>query len=129
MQRVGAASVLTKEEEDFLVQWLRSCLDRGFPRQDSNLVNEVQKILNADGRENPFTDNKPGNIIVKLTLILFSAENLKISGQTWLRLFFKRNSELSNHQPEALGKHRDVTEQNIRAWFQSTHDYLRDHHC
>ena len=27
MKRIAVASVLTKEEEDFLVQWLRSCLD------------------------------------------------------------------------------------------------------
>ena len=51
MQKVGLASVLTKEEEDFLVRWLRSCLD-------CNLINEVQKILNADGRDNQFTDKK-----------------------------------------------------------------------
>ena len=54
MQKIGPASFLTKEEEDFLVSWLSSCLDRGFPRQDENLIKEVQKILKADGRKTPF---------------------------------------------------------------------------
>ena len=52
MERVGPG----KEE---VVLWLLSCLKRGFPRQDENLLQEVQKILIADGRDNPFTDNKP----------------------------------------------------------------------
>ena len=34
LQKIGHTTYLTKEEEDFLVKWLRSCLDRGFPRQD-----------------------------------------------------------------------------------------------
>ncbi len=41
MQKIGVTSVLTKEEEDFLVRWLRSCLDRGFPRQDANLFQSI----------------------------------------------------------------------------------------
>ena len=36
MQKIGKLSVLTKEEEDFLVWWLQSCLDRGFPRLKEN---------------------------------------------------------------------------------------------
>ena len=59
MERVGPGTVLTAEEEEVLVLWLLSCLKRGFPRQDENLLQEVQKILIADGRDNPFTDNKP----------------------------------------------------------------------
>ena len=58
MERVGPGTGLTAEEE-VLVLWLLSCLKRGFPRQDENLLQEVQKILIADGCDNPFTDNKP----------------------------------------------------------------------
>ena len=63
MKRIGPPTVLTQEEEDILVHWLKTCTDRGFPRQEENLVREVQKILDADGRDNPFIDNKPGKII------------------------------------------------------------------
>ena len=84
LQKIGHTMYLTKEEEDFLVEWLRSCLDRGFPRQDENLLKEVQKILKADGRNNPFEDKKPGNIIVKLALISLWSNMLKLSGRTWL---------------------------------------------
>ena len=60
LERIGASTVLTPAEEDVLVLWLQSCLKRGFPRQDENLLNEVQKILIEDERDNPFKDSKPG---------------------------------------------------------------------
>ena len=48
--RKGPQTILTSEEEESLVVWLESCMRRGFPRPHQSLLEEVQKILKADGR-------------------------------------------------------------------------------
>ena len=95
--RKGPQTILTSEEEESLVVLLESCMRRGFPRPDQSLLEEVQKILKADGRPNPFKDDKPGN--------------------KWLQLFFKRHPSLTHCTPEALSKHRDISEASIKKWF------------
>ena len=89
----GPPTILTADEETALVLWINTCMEKGFPRQDENLLDEVQAILRKDGRDNPFVDCGPG--------------------RTWLELFLNRHPE-THRKPEALSKQMDVTEEGIK---------------
>ena len=104
--RKGPQTILTSEEEESLVVWLESRMRRGFPGPDQSLLEEVQKIVKADGRPNPFKDDKPEN--------------------KWLQLFFKRHPSLTHCTPEALSKHRDISEASLKKWFSEVYNYLKE---
>ena len=56
---------LGAEEEECLGEWILECAKRGCPRTAEHLMDEVQRIMVEDGRENPFVNNKPGPNWVK----------------------------------------------------------------
>jgi len=91
-------TVLGQDEEDKLVSWLRETTRRGSGRSKAQLLRTVQQILKAEGRPNPFTDDKPGD--------------------KWYNNFLKRHPDISRKKPQALGQQRAViTEAAIRGWF------------
>ena len=45
---------MTDDEENVLVAFIDTAQKRGFPRPDTAILDEVQKILKEDGRKNPF---------------------------------------------------------------------------
>ena len=47
---------MNEDEEDVLRVWCIELCRRGFPVTDDDLMDQVQKIVIADGRETPFTD-------------------------------------------------------------------------
>ena len=57
---MGAKTVLNKEEEEALCQFVVRSAKAGFPLQRLDLKNWVKQILDLDGRANPFKDNRPG---------------------------------------------------------------------
>ena len=54
------ATILTPAEESMLVQWSLHMADIGYGRTREQLCLTVKKILDKDGRQNPFWDNFPG---------------------------------------------------------------------
>lgn len=104
-RKMGPDSVLNKTEEAALVDWCQNLSICGFPLKADNLLNTVQAIVLADGRPNPFTNNRPG--------------------KKWLKAFFRRNNSLSIRSAEAISKGRAViTEEYIRKWFHDLKDFL-----
>lgn len=97
-RKMGPKTVLTKKEEDKLVEWIKEITKKGFPPKKDDLVLTVQKIVANSGRETPFIDGKPG--------------------KKWIQLFLKRHSDLSPRVPETLTSVRaSVTESQLRGWF------------
>lgn len=104
---MGPSSVLTKEEENVLVQWMLAFAGRRFPITKQYLLESVQKIMIDQKRENPFTDNKPG--------------------RTWFESFLKRNPEIREKTAQNITKARDdVTEDDIIKWFKEVDEYLEE---
>ena len=87
-EKPGKATVLTADEETTLVELLTALAARGFPRSEDFVLDEVQKILKADGRENRFVDCRPG--------------------RGWFTVFLQRHPELTFRKPEALTAARNV---------------------
>lgn len=56
----GPKTVLTAAEEDVLVNYIKLMADIGYPVSRAELKREVKKILDTDGRKNPFKNNLPG---------------------------------------------------------------------
>ena len=57
--RRGPSTILTKDEEESLVLYIKEAQNRGFPnrgfpRTDDNILDEVGKIVTEDGQPNPF---------------------------------------------------------------------------
>ena len=58
IQRPGVKPALGAEEEEYLGEWISECARRGFPRTAEHLMDEVQRIMVEDKRQNPFVKNK-----------------------------------------------------------------------
>ena len=58
-QKPGPTSILTDAEELSLVQWAKGLVKVGFPATDSDLLDQVQKLLIKDKRKNPFENSRP----------------------------------------------------------------------
>lgn len=56
----GPRSVLTKVEEQKIVQWLIGMQERGFPLSKQTMMIKVQEFLASNPRETPFKNNRPG---------------------------------------------------------------------
>ena len=68
-------TVLTPAEEKMLVDWAIHMGRIGYCRTRGELLDTVKKILDSDGRKNPFTKNRPG--------------------KDWWYAFIRRHPELS----------------------------------
>lgn len=67
----------------------------------------VQKVLLEQPRENPFKHSRPGD--------------------KWMKLFLKRNPEVSKRHSDSISKARaSVTEEGLREWFTSTTKFSED---
>ena len=58
-QRPEPDPILTEDEEEGLQAWCFELAKRGFPVTNEDLLDEVQKIILADGRSTPFKDGRP----------------------------------------------------------------------
>ena len=56
----GPNTVLAHEEEEHLAKWAIQMAKIGYGRTKQELLDTVQTIMNADGRHNPFKNNRPG---------------------------------------------------------------------
>lgn len=106
-RRMGPDTVLTQEEEARLEKWILDKASLGFPMHPNEVREAVQKILKAEKRPNPFTDDKPG--------------------RKWLKLFLKRHPKIAQKNAEIISKARAaVTEGSIRWWFGKLEGYLEE---
>ncbi|XP_050552311.1 uncharacterized protein LOC118281061 [Spodoptera frugiperda] len=105
--RPGPTTILTEEEEKTLVEWVISSSRKGFPKRKEDILLSVEQFLSRNPRPNNFVNNKPGD--------------------GWYRLFLKRHPELTHRTAEAVtSASANVSETNIRQWFQQIERYLKD---
>ena len=58
--RKGPPTVLTGDEEQKLVQYLKTMEKKGFPVVKELLLHKVKTFFGTNSRPNPFTNNVPG---------------------------------------------------------------------
>lgn len=107
--RRGPATILTPAEENMLVQWSLHMADIGYGRTREQLCMTVKKILDKDGRVNPFRDNCPG--------------------KDWWYAFLRRHPELSVRLPESLQVCRaySCTPGRLDKWYKEFGEFLELH--
>jgi hypothetical protein len=81
----GPSSILTEAEESVLKGWAIKMSRMGFPITKSQLQWEVKKILEKDGRPNPFKDNLPGkHSVAQISLGPFHNLSYRVGGQRFI---------------------------------------------
>ncbi|KAJ8043572.1 Jerky protein-like-like [Holothuria leucospilota] len=104
---LGAPTVLTKEEENQLANWVINMGKIGYGRTRQELTLTVKQILDKTNRRNPFKNNLPG--------------------RHWVEGFLQRHQHISKRTKEALGKERAcVTSAKLDKWFNEFETYIKD---
>lgn len=88
LRKMGPPSVLSHEEENRLIDLILDKAKLGFPMNEEDLKDAVQKVLNDSKRTTIFKNNRPG--------------------KKWVELFLKRHPEISKKNPEVISKARDA---------------------
>lgn len=105
LRKMGPPTILTPSEELLLCNWINANAKKGFPLDKRMLLETVQEIISADGRPNPFHENKPGD--------------------TWFKAFLKRHPQISERHAESINLGRAlVNEASIRKWHSDLQNYL-----
>lgn len=86
VRKMGPSTILTPAEEELLCNWVTANAKKGFPLNKRMLLETVQEIIIADGRCNPFNENKPGD--------------------TWFRSFLKRHPQIAQRHAESIDSGR-----------------------
>lgn len=103
--KVGPKTVLSTNEENRLAEWAVRMSKIGYGRTRKELLSTVKKILDEDGRENPFRNNRPG--------------------KDWLKAFFGRHPQLTVRTTLQLGKERAIlSAEKIERWFSDLKLYV-----
>ncbi|XP_033726756.1 uncharacterized protein LOC117316324 [Pecten maximus] len=98
-------TALTPAEENRLAEWAVNMAKIGYGRTKNELLETVKKIMDNDGRPNPFSNNKPG--------------------KDWYYAFVKRHPELANRTPMQLAKERAlITPTKVKYWFRDFKDHM-----
>ena len=107
-KRQGPQPVLRKDEELYLVNWAVEMNKIGYGQTRRQICEMVKKILDKDGRPNPFKDNRPG--------------------KDWWYAFLARNN-LTIRSPSSLEMYRvsACTKQNLESWYARFEQFLSCH--
>lgn len=101
----GPAPILGYNAEKDLVNWIKVCSEKGFPRRKENIQVSVKEYLDQSKLQSPFKNNLPGD--------------------GWYHNFLKRNPEISERFPEVVTSASScVSENDIRNWFAQIYNYL-----
>lgn len=101
----GPPTVLSSDEEKLIVDWIKECHRKGFPRRKEDVQTSVKQFLDDKPRKNPFNDNFPGD--------------------GWYKAFLRRHPEIAVRKPEAVtAASAKVSEKDIKNWFQDITQYL-----
>jgi len=110
VRKMGPCSFLSDKEENRIKAWVLNNATLGFPLKEEDVKDSVQKVIKDFPRTTPFKDSRPG--------------------EKWMKLFLKRNSEITKRNTEVISKARAaVTEEKIRDWFQELDDFLMNQNC
>ncbi|XP_063954148.1 uncharacterized protein LOC129283361 [Lytechinus pictus] len=110
VKRFGPRPFLTEKEEEEIVRWTIKMGRIGFGQTRGDIQSVVKKMLDKDGRANPFVDNKPG--------------------KRWWSSFRARHPQLVFRKPQPIGKERTaVTKNRIDKWFKELEDYLGENNA
>lgn len=105
--RTGPNTTLSVDEEKRLADWLVDMSKIGYGRSKQELLDIVQKIIQADSRSTRFKDQRPG--------------------KDWYYGFMRRHPEISLRSPRQLGKERAVIRpEHIEKWFHDFEAFIRD---
>ena len=107
-KKPGPSPVLTPEEEKYLAQWTIDMYEIGYGQTRQQVTEMVKKILDKDGRPNPFKDNRPG--------------------KDWWYSFLTRN-KLAWRSPSALEAYRAsaCTKEKLEEWYTKFEQFLICH--
>lgn len=106
-RRMGPDTVLTKEEENILVQWIVTMAKAGFPITKPELLDSVQHLIEELKRENPFVGNRPG--------------------KTWYNAFLKRHPNIGIRMAQNLTSSRAaVRKEALQRWYAEVDEYLTE---
>lgn len=106
-RRMGPDSVVTRDEERILVQWLFAIAKAGFPVGQCQLLDSVQALMKELKKKIPFTDDRPG--------------------RSWYNAFCKRNPTVSARIAQNLTASRaEVSKESLINWFKEVHSYLKE---
>ena len=98
-------TLLTEEEEERLVQWIKLHAQRSMGRTHDGVRDKVKEILELRGAMVRQEDGRPG--------------------KDWVTNFKKCHPRLSLRSSQALGKERAlVVDQDVRGWFSGMKEYL-----
>ena len=105
----GPATVLTKEEEQQLVEWALKMAEIGYGQTRRQVCEMVKRIMDRTKRPNPFTDNRPG--------------------KDWWYAFLRRHPQVVMRQPQALQAAHALscTPQILDRWFAEFEQFLLQH--
>jgi len=105
LTRVGRKAVLTPAEELTLVGFINIISEIDYPLTREKLLNEVQYILNIDGRDTSFFSNRPG--------------------KDWFTGFLRRYPRVSFIKTMSLRHERSIVAlEKIQALFDGVSTYL-----
>ncbi|KAK8387306.1 hypothetical protein O3P69_018117 [Scylla paramamosain] len=103
--QAASKTVLLKEEEKKLVDWLIEVSQRGFGWTKDNFKDMMKTILDTRGAKTVFKENCPG--------------------KDWMQAFFNRHPEIWERMGQPLGHERAVmTKDALGEWFQHMKHYL-----
>ena len=117
----GPPTLLTKEEEEVLVNFIHVAERRAMPVTVEKIFSTVEAIL-----------LKESQCGVHRTKPSACKEGAHRPSKKWWQLFMKRHPDVSIRTPENLTKARkSVTKQSITQWFASAKGYslYRTKHC
>ena len=105
-KKSGPGTVLSKNFEEEIVNWILYKAERGQPVSKTELLDSIQYYVKIKGVETPFVDNRPG--------------------RHWFEGFRKRHPSLSIRKPQHLSVSRaSVTQEDLQGWFEEVKEYLQ----
>lgn len=103
--KTGRETVLSSKVENDIVKWILYRADIGAPVTKTELLDCVQKYVQAMDKKTPFTDDRPS--------------------RHWYEVFRKRHPELSIRKPQHLSTSRAaVSREELQDWFRDSEKYL-----
>lgn len=105
-KRMGPATVLKMAEETKIENWLLTITKKGYPVHRTILLDTVKRILDDQGKETIFKNNRPG--------------------LTWWEAFKRRHPRITEKEAESLTLARAaVTEESVKKWFAGVELWLK----
>lgn len=104
--RPGPCTVLTKEEEERIVDWVKVSQKKGFPKRKEDVTSAVKYFLEQTDRSHPFGE-------------------ANIPGKGWFASFLKRHPSLSLRLTDPVSSaSATVAISDIHSWFDSIEKFL-----